>query len=277
MDFEINHPDFSFVPLEIYFTNWKNYYQSFHTHDTGCLEIDYIVEGSCIYHLKDHEIRLNRRCLLLHDGSRPHDYQVPDSCLNMSILCYPRELSPNAGSISGILTAFPYMKSFFGRLGDGILLRNAGNMYPLAREINDSFHSGTPPMYLNMLINKFLIDSVNTSYYQSPSRLYTEQVKDYIRYHYFSIQNLEEIAKELSLNKVYMERVFKQETGISIWNYLNEIRMEKAAYYLARSNVPIGSIDELVGIHSRQNFYLLFKKKYAMSPSQYRQKYRKDN
>ena len=58
-----------------------------------------------------------------------------------------------------------------------------------------------------------------------------------------------------------MERVFKQETGDSIWNYLNNIRMENAVYYLTQSNIPIGDIDELVGIHSRQNFYLLFKNK----------------
>jgi transcriptional regulator GlxA family with amidase domain len=70
-----------------------------------------------------------------------------------------------------------------------------------------------------------------------------------------------------------MERVFKQETGDSIWNYLNNIRMENAVYYLTQSNIPIGDIDELVGIHSRQNFYLLFKNKYQVSPSQYRKRH----
>ena len=48
--------------------------------------------------------------------------------------------------------------------------------------------------------------------------------------------------------------------------------MERAAYYLTSLNYPVGDIDELVGIHSRQNFYLLFKKKYGISPSQYRKK-----
>lgn len=73
-----------------------------------------------------------------------------------------------------------------------------------------------------------------------------------------------------------MERLFKQETGMSVWTYLNNIRIEKSLYYLTELNIPIGNIDELVGIHSRQNFYLLFKKKYGISPAQYRKKYYKN-
>lgn len=270
MSFRILDVNYSLLPKEIFFTNWKNYYQDFHIHEEGCLEIDYIVDGSCIYHLNNHEIQLNRRSMLIHNGNSPHDYHVPDSCLNMSILCCQKPITPNAGSFSDLLAAFPYIKGFFNRLENGIVLRNAGSMYSLAKEINNSFHSSSGDMYLNLLLNKFLIDSINASYFQSPARIYTEQIREYINYHYFSIQSIEEIAKELSLNKIYMERIFKQETGTSIWSYLNDIRMQKAAYYLSLPDVPIGSIDELIGIHSRQNFYLLFKKKYQISPSGYR-------
>ena len=272
MSFEILNPDFCLIPKEIYYVNWKKYYQDFHQHKEGCIEIDYIVDGSCIYHLGSRAVQLNRRSLLIHNGANPHDYEVPESCLNMSILCSQESLCPNSGSFGNLLEVFPYMQGFFGRLDQGIILKNAGTLFPAVQEINDVFRTGEPAWYLNLLTNKLLIAIMNAAYYQTPSRTYTEQIKSYIHYHYFEINSLEMIAEHLSLNKIYMERLFKQETGMSVWNYLNDVRMERAAYYLTNLNYPVGDIDELVGIHSRQNFYLLFKKKYGISPSQYRKK-----
>lgn len=272
MSFQILDPNFCLIPKEIYYVNWKKYYQDFHQHNEGCIEIDYIVDGSCIYHLGSRAIQLNRRSLLIHNGQNSHDYEVPESCLNMSILCFQESLTPNSGSFKNLLEVFPYMQSLFGRLDQGIVLKNAGSLFSDVREINDVFQAKNPDWYLNLLTNKLLITIMNAAYYQTPSRIYTDQIKNYIHYHYFEIDSLEMIAKHLSLNKIYMERLFKQETGISIWNYLNDVRMERAAYYLSSLNYPIGDIDELVGIHSRQNFYLLFKKKYGISPSQYRKK-----
>lgn len=277
MGFQILNPDFCLVPKEIFYVNWKKYYQDFHQHGTGCIEIDYIVDGSCIYHLGDRAIRLNRRSLLIHNGHIPHDYEVPSSCLNMSILCSQELLQPSSGSLRNILEVFPYMSSFFQRLNQGIVLKNAGMLFPSVREINDVFRAKEPSWYLNLLTNKLLIDIMNAAYCQTPSRTYTEQIKKYIHYHYFEIDRLETIAQQLSLNKIYMERLFKQETGMSVWNYLNDVRMERAAYYLRELNYPVGDIDELVGIHSRQNFYLLFKKKYGTSPSQYKKNHSANN
>ena len=270
MGYQIFNSSCSLIPQEIFYVNWKKYYQDYHQHKAGCIEIDYIAEGFCTYHLGKRSVHLNRHSMLIHNGENPHDYEVPESCLNMSILCSQEKLSISSGSLEMILFIYPYMDSFFRRLDEGIVLKNAGNLFPLVKEINDAFLSGTPKWHLNLLTNKLLIDSLNSAYYQTPSRIYTEEIKDYIRYHYFEIQSLDDIAEHLSLNKIYMERVFKQETGTSIWSYLNNIRMENAAYYVTQPELPIGEIDELLGIHSRQNFYLLFRKKYGISPAQYR-------
>ena len=93
-------------------------------------------------------------------------------------------------------------------------------------------------------------------------------------YHFFSIENIDEIASYVALNKVYLQKIFREKTGLTIWNYLTKYRMEKAVYFLLYSDTPISDIDELVGINSRQNFYLLFKKQYGMSPSEYRKRYK---
>lgn len=273
MDFQIVDNSFSLIPGEIYFSSWKKYSQMLHAHDAGCLEINYIIEGSCSYLINGNSIGLNKRSILLHNGHQPHEYHVQESCLNMSIICYQRKLISTFSTLSSLLTEFPNMKHFLDKLENGIVLRNAGNMYALAKEINDCFNTKACDLHLNLLITKLLIDSLNNYEFNSSSTFYSEQIREYIRYHYFTIQNLDEIADKLSLNKIYMERIFKQETGTSIWNYLNNFRLEKAVYYLTKTKVPIGEIDELVGIHSRQNFYILFKKKYQISPKEFRETY----
>lgn len=131
------------------------------------------------------------------------------------------------------------------------------------------------PYYLNILVNKALIEVVRLlSAEKSPTDTYVEQIKNYINYHFFSIENIDEIASYVALNKVYLQKIFREKTGLTIWNYLTKYRMEKAVYFLLHSDTPISDIDELVGINSRQNFYLLFKKQYGMSPSEYRKRFK---
>lgn len=269
-NYAISDTSMSLIPREIYFENWKKYYQDYHRHDAGCLEVDYIVDGNCTYHISGKEVKLPKHSVLIHNGNNPHDFKVDDSCLNMSILFYQETLPFSGGTFSDLFGAFPYLRGFFNRLNEGIILHRANNLYPLLTELNNSYTGHTEDMYLSLLTNKLIVDLLNTAYFQSPQRVYTEQIKKYAEYHYFSISSLDDIAKALSLNKTYMQKIFKEETGTTIWNYVNEIRIRRAAALLKSADIPIGDLNEFVGINSRQNFYLLFKKTYGMSPSDFR-------
>lgn len=66
-----------------------------------------------------------------------------------------------------------------------------------------------------------------------------------------------------------MQRIFKQFTNQTVWTYLVALRVKKEAYLLRYTDIPIGDIDENIGINSRQNFYILFKKTHGIiSPSE---------
>ena len=261
---------YSLIPKEIYFENWKKYYQDYHSHWEGCLEVDYIVDGSCVYHIDEKEVCLAKHSLLIHNGANPHDYQVKGSCLNMSILFGQEKIPFSAGSLSSLLEIHPYLTGVLKKAKSGLVLHKASSLYHLLKEINNSYSRSSETYYLNLLSNKLLIDLVNAAYLQSPSRQYTEQIQKYVEYNYFKIESLDDIAKALSLNKIYMQRIFKEETGETIWNFVNEVRMKRAAAVLAGSDVPVGDINEVVGVNSRQNFYILFKKYFGISPSEYR-------
>lgn len=103
---------------------------------------------------------------------------------------------------------------------------------------------------------------------------YTEQCKDYIYGHYREKMYLEDIADTLGISGSYLSRLFKKETGVSIQDFINDVRVEKAANLLRYSEVTLPGIAEYVNFPSQSYFGKIFKKKMQMTPKQYRELYK---
>lgn len=58
---------------------------------------------------------------------------------------------------------------------------------------------------------------------------------------------LYEIAKELLINQTYLRKMFKEETTITISEYLVKYRMEKAKELILHTDDKLAVIDEKVG------------------------------
>ncbi|RXZ82021.1 AraC family transcriptional regulator [Paenibacillaceae bacterium] len=80
------------------------------------------------------------------------------------------------------------------------------------------------------------------------------------------------IAQMLKMSSAYIGRLFKQRTGMSITEYLNDVRLGKAQTLLEADNITINEIMERVGYRSQSHFFKLFKLKYGTSPKEYRLK-----
>ena len=274
--YPINTTDSVLLPEEICYMNWQRYYMDYHDHPAGSIELNYIVDGNCYYDIDGEIYELSRKNLILVNGRTPHKLISPDSCINMSINLYQSELKPSMGTLSALTLAYPALSELFSQLYTGIVFKNAKNLFPLLLEICNEANNKKDPYYLNLMTNKALVEILHLKDNEAtPADQYVEQTKNYINYHYFSIVNIDEIATHVALHKVYLQRIFKERTGMTVWNYLTRCRLEKAVYMLIHSDMPISDIDVSVGINSRQNFYLLFKKFYHMSPSEYRKTYRK--
>lgn len=80
---------------------------------------------------------------------------------------------------------------------------------------------------------------------------------------------LEDVEKAANTNKKYLQRIFKEELGISIYQYVTKLRMDAAVALLTNSNYNINEISEYVGYNDRRTFYELFKKHFGTSPIKY--------
>ena len=103
---------------------------------------------------------------------------------------------------------------------------------------------------------------------------YSPRLSHIIRYidqHYCEEVTLESLAATFLIHKVYLAKVFKQETGLSVGEYIRNKRMERAQALLSsREDVRIGEVVDQLGFHNAQTFYNLFKRYAGMSPSEYK-------
>lgn len=78
------------------------------------------------------------------------------------------------------------------------------------------------------------------------------------------------IAEKLFISERQLERIVLKHYGTSIRNVINEKRMLVACQMLTETNMSADSIGMAVGFHSRSSFYNEFKKRYHVTPSQFR-------
>ena len=99
-----------------------------------------------------------------------------------------------------------------------------------------------------------------------------KKVLQYIGEHYSSPIRLPELAELVNMNEQYFCRYFKKNIGKTITEYINVIRVEKAATALAETEDKIIDIASACGFDNIGYFIRRFKKEKNMTPSEYRKK-----
>lgn len=102
------------------------------------------------------------------------------------------------------------------------------------------------------------------------SNPYVLQIKDYLHKHYTQKVTVQMVADHVKLNPVYCGALFSKETGETILNYTNTLRIIKAKELLLCTNDSISQIASDVGIEDLYYFSRVFKKSVGISPQQYR-------
>lgn len=99
---------------------------------------------------------------------------------------------------------------------------------------------------------------------------YIRQTKKIIHSQYGTSLKVGEIANKLNLNRSYLYKIFKEETGYSIKDYIVQVRMEKSADLLTNTTFHISEVANAVGFTDGLTFSKAFKKYFNQSPSNYR-------
>ena len=80
-----------------------------------------------------------------------------------------------------------------------------------------------------------------------------------------------ELADMIGISRGHLTNVFKKELKVSPQEFLMNYRMEKAAQLLRETEMPVNVVAAEVGYSDSLSFSKLFKQRYGMSPSRYRE------
>ena len=97
------------------------------------------------------------------------------------------------------------------------------------------------------------------------------RVQRYIQSHLSGDTSLTGIADYFHFSREYLLRVFKKETGVTILQYINDLKAEQAKELLQNPDLPVKEIAQMLGFGSTSYFIRFFKSKVGLSPKLYRE------
>ena len=103
-----------------------------------------------------------------------------------------------------------------------------------------------------------------------------KELLNYIDSHYAGPMSIKDASSRLGVTDQYFCRFFKRVTGMSFTEYLNDLRLRRAAKEIELSSRAISDIAYEHGFENAGYFFKSFKSKYGITPLKYRKRFRTD-
>ncbi|ADN01363.1 AraC family transcriptional regulator [Spirochaeta thermophila] len=82
------------------------------------------------------------------------------------------------------------------------------------------------------------------------------------------------LADRIGLSPGYLGQLFKKYVGVSMTDYINEVRVSRAIHFLVNTEAPVYEIPQMVGYTNKQHFHAVFKKYTRLTPNEFRKQAR---
>ena len=97
-------------------------------------------------------------------------------------------------------------------------------------------------------------------------------ILEYIKINYMNPISIEDLANVVNFSEQYFMRFFKKYMGMTCVDYINEYRLKIATNLLQTTDMTIMEIALKVGVNNISYFNRIFKKKFNLTPKEYRKK-----
>lgn len=248
---------------------------SYHYHSS--YEIYYLLDGQRYYFIKDRRYKVQKGSLILLDSNEIH------RTLNWDDPRHTKIMIQFDGS---------FLKQFFKGehihnmmmcfKGIKVLTLDLKQQYEVESLLlqliseNEIKHQDQS-LYISSMLSQLLLTVKRyqenpTCDYKSDYSLHSkiEDILTYINANYSQDLTLQCISQHFFISPNYLCKIFKDTTGFTYINYLNQVRIQSAQELLRNSDLNINSISCRVGFKSTTHFGRVFKNIVHLSPLQYR-------
>lgn len=242
---------------------FKNGYISRH-HWHGFIEIEFFIEGTGTHTYGDQTFQIKNGDAWILSTDDSHQLNLDKGMKSVNIAVSPDILHQK---LLELLTMSHPLHCTFNEEEAQEFLRKVNSLYE--EQENRKFLSRVKAM---STINDIMVEIARKS---SPSDSYAynnlvNEMLNYLQANYRNEVSLKEVAHIFSYSPNYCGHIFKEATGISFIDYLNNLRAKYACKLLLDTDASIKEIAFDSGFNSVEYFYKTFKKNYGITPAKYR-------
>ena len=239
----------------------------------------YVLKGNGTLILEDQEIALNRSCLVFMPPETPYytrDFMRVIS-LNFDLdhsQCH-RSQALDPSPVEEFDQSLVFENHPPAELAETIVLEDCSFAESRLNQLVVEFQFPSPcsELRISAILKEVLSDMLQAK--TKPQDKMTSMVHrtiDYIKRNYQKEISNEQIAREVGYNPLYLNRVFKTYTGMTIHAYVIRERINAAALLLHGTELPVEVIAETCGFPNSPRFCAAFRQSAGYSPLEFRKK-----
>lgn len=126
---------------------------------------------------------------------------------------------------------------------------------------------------LLLLVNECCETLDAPSAFPSDKERHAQNIIEYVEEHYHEDLHLEQLEEQLHLNKYYLSKLFKEVTGVTIFDYVYHRRVNQSKiHFLLDRDMSVTDVCYKVGFKHPSHFTRMFKSRVGCTPEQFRKR-----
>jgi len=249
-----------------------------HTHNH--FELGYILQGTIEHTFLDTVTVLKPGDMFFIDIGIPHGYVGSADHKILNFLFYPEVLDSSYQSMTGLAQiagsptfrfnseALPLLNRPVFHDEDGSFLQHLEQIQQEIQEKKPGHHQMEHTLIQQLIIRLMRIDcTARSDIYDIPL---VQQILSILGDRYSTDITLKEISQSLDYSSAHISRLFRKYFNTTFSNYLQQTRLSKSCHLLLETDWSIAKVAAAVGYNNVQFFHQIFKKRYRLTPLQYR-------